>query len=119
MPNQYGAPEVGVTEIAQKMNDGESFILLDVRERRELLQAKIDDNRVLVLPFSELAARQLAAIPNQLQDKETEIVVFCHTGVRSAQVTAWMRHQGWTNTHSLAGGIEAYAVQVNPAVGRY
>jgi predicted sulfurtransferase len=43
----------------------------------------------------------------------------CHHGVRSADVTGWMRQQGWQNVTSLAGGIAAYAEQVDPSVGVY
>ena len=43
----------------------------------------------------------------------------CHTGVRSAQVTAWLRHNGWNNTVSLAGGIAAYAKRIDASVGKY
>jgi rhodanese-related sulfurtransferase len=54
-----------------------------------------------------------------VQAKETEIVVMCHHGVRSAQVVSWLRQQGWTNVWNLSGGIDAYARDVDPAVGFY
>jgi len=54
-----------------------------------------------------------------LQDKNAEIVVFCHKGVRSAQVTMWLKQQGWTNVLSMAGGIDAWAKQVDPDGGMY
>ena len=69
-------------------------------------------------PLSELAAlRQCVAAP--ARNKEAEIVVLCHHGVRSAQVTAWLLQEGWKNVKSMAGGIAAYAEQVDPSVGAY
>jgi rhodanese-related sulfurtransferase len=43
----------------------------------------------------------------------------CHHGVRSADVTVWLRAQGWGQTFSLRGGIDAYALLVDPSIGRY
>ena len=40
-------------------------------------------------------------------------------GVRSAQVTQWLRQQGWTNVVSMAGGIDAWAQVIDASVGRY
>jgi len=45
--------------------------------------------------------------------------VLCHHGVRSAQVTGWLAQQGWTNIKSVRGGIDAYARQIDQAVGFY
>ena len=119
MPNPYGAPEITVQEVAEKREAGENFVLIDCREAHELNYANLGADIVLV-PLSQLAALQLEALPESVRDdKEAEIVVFCHTGNRSGQVTNWLRHQGWNNTHSMAGGIEAYARQIDPDVGFY
>lgn len=118
MPNPYGVPEVSVQTLAEKRTNEEDFILLDVREEHELQFAAIEDGYTL-LPLSLLAEQKLDAIPEALADKGTEIIVMCHTGRRSAQVTAWLQQQGWTNVFNLEGGIEAYAVEIDPDVGRY
>jgi rhodanese-related sulfurtransferase len=52
-------------------------------------------------------------------DKEATVVVFCHHGIRSAQVAAWLLDQGWQSVYNLAGGIDAYARQVDPSIGFY
>ena len=119
MPNPYGAPEVTVREVNEKRQAGESFIWLDVREPNEVAMVQIVDERVAILPLSELAQRQLAALPAQAQAQEAEIVVFCHHGMRSAQVTAWLRQQGWTNVTSMAGGVAAWAQEIDPTIGTY
>lgn len=117
--NPFGVPGISVQQLAQKRSNNEEFILLDVREPNELLYANLGDT-VSLSPLSQLAQQGLEALPEDVAaDKDAEIVVMCHHGNRSAQVTAWLRQQGWTNVFNLDGGIEAYAIAVDPAVGRY
>ncbi|MFN2222794.1 MAG: rhodanese-like domain-containing protein [Chloroflexota bacterium] len=118
MPNIYGAPEIGVEDVAQMRQREEDFILLDVREQMELRLANLGQD-VLWIPLSDLAARREEALTDAFDDKDVTVVVFCHTGMRSAQVTAWLRQLGWQNAVSMAGGIEAYALKIEPEVGRY
>lgn len=114
-----GIPSVTVEEVARKRAAGEEFVLLDVREPHELDRANLGDE-VMNVPLSEIATNQLDAFPPEmLKDKDAEIVVMCHHGNRSAQVTAWLRHNGWRNVYNMTGGIEAYARQVDGSVGRY
>jgi rhodanese-related sulfurtransferase len=119
MPNPYGAPEITVQEVAEKRENGEEFILMDVREAHELNLANLGEDVVLV-PLSQLASMALDALPPEVaDDKDVEIVAFCHTGMRSGQVTMWLKQQGWTNILSMAGGIDAWARQIDPDVGFY
>jgi rhodanese-related sulfurtransferase len=112
-------PELDVYELARKLKSGEPFVLLDVREAWELDQAMIVDHRLKVVPMSRLAQLGAEALPEEVQHKEAEILVMCHHGVRSANVTEWMLAQGWTNIFSVRGGIAAYAQEVDSSVGRY
>lgn len=117
--NPFGVPGISPQELAQKRANDNPFILLDVREPYELTYANLGEG-VTLLPLSDLARRQLEALPPEIADnKAADIVVLCHHGNRSAQVTAWLHHNGWTNAVNADGGIEAYAVEVDPAVGRY
>lgn len=119
MPNPYGVPEISVQEVAQKRAHDESFILLDVREPHELNYANLGDD-VLLVPLSDIARRYEEALPEAVTvDKNAEIVVMCHHGSRSAQVVAYLRQQGWTNVFNMDGGINAYANEVDPSIGRY
>jgi rhodanese-related sulfurtransferase len=119
MPNPYGAPEISVQEVSAKLKAGEDFVWLDVREPAEWQVASIEDPRVAMVSLSELSARQLDAVPEEAQDKATEIIVFCHHGLRSAQVTTWLRQQGWSHVTNMTGGIAAWAAEVDPSVGSY
>ncbi len=119
MSNPFGAPEISVKQVDSKRQAGDPFIWLDVREPEELTRVSITDERVRLTPLSELADRQLKALPDEAQDQQAEIIVFCHHGMRSAQVTAWLRQQGWQNVSSMTGGIAAWANEVDPTIGTY
>lgn len=119
MPNPFGAPEISVREVEQKRQQGDVFVWLDVREADEVARVQLDDERIVVAPLSQLAARQLAALPPTVTDRNQEIIVFCHHGMRSAQVTTWLLQQGWTNVTSMAGGVDAWAHEIDSSIGTY
>lgn len=112
-------PEIRVQELAAKIKSAESFTILDVRENWETNLVRISDQRVTFLPLSRIAQARKEAFPEHLQDPQAEIVVICHHGVRSADVTGWMLQNGWQNVSSVAGGIAEYAAQVDASVGFY
>lgn len=117
--NPYNVPEISVEELAEKIKSAQKFVLVDVREPWEIEQAHIQDERVALVPMSKISEERQAAFPQEARDPQTEIVVMCHHGVRSANVTAWMRQQGWINVVSLRGGIAEYAENIDPSVGMY
>ncbi|MCY3900266.1 MAG: rhodanese-like domain-containing protein [Caldilineaceae bacterium] len=120
MPNPYGAPEVTVHDVAAKQKDDTEFLLVDVRELNELELASLPDGDFINMPLSELRQRRLDALPEDLrQDKDLDVVLFCHKGLRSAQVTVFLRQQGWSNAVSMAGGIDAWADEIDESVGKY
>ena len=112
-------PEIDVQSLARKLQSDETFILLDVREPWELLQATITDSRLQVAPMSRLAEDGIDILPEPAKAREAEIYVLCHHGNRSAQVTSWLAHQGWTDIHNVRGGIDEYAARVDESVGFY
>jgi len=115
-----GIPEITPQELSEKIKSDVDFILLDVREQWEVDRVKIDDSRLIVLPLSQLARQLTAALPEAMSnDAFVDVVVYCHHGVRSADVTAWLMQNGFQNVISLRGGVDAYALEVDPTVGRY
>jgi len=112
-------PEITVRELAAKLNTFEHFVLLDVREPWELEKARITDNRFKNAPTSRLAREGLTALPEAAKTKDALIFVICHHGVRSADVTRWLASQGWQAVFSVRGGIDAYANEIDKAVGFY
>ena len=120
MPNPYGAPEVSVHDVVDKQQQGTEFLLIDVREPNELELASLPVGEFINLPLSELRERRLDALPEALsQNKDADVVLFCHKGLRSAQVTVFLRQQGWSNAVSMAGGIDAWAEEIDESVGKY
>ena len=118
MPNPFGVPEISVQEAARGTDsDGASFVWLDVREPVEYA-VRIGDDRVMQAPLSQLAARAARCIAVEALDKDAEIIVSAPR-IRSAQVVAWLRQHGWTNALNLAGGINAWAKEIDPSVGTY
>jgi rhodanese-related sulfurtransferase len=113
-------PEISPRDLSAKLKSDAQFVLLDVREPWELSYARLDDPRLVVLPLSRLARERAAALPETIStDPAAEVVVLCHHGVRSADVTAWLIQEGWKNARSLAGGIDAYAREIDSSVGSY
>lgn len=112
-------PEITTTDLAEKLKSKDKFILLDVRELRELEYAKLTDSRLEVAPLSRLAEAGIDALPESAKSQDATIYVMCHHGNRSAQVTAWLAQQGWKNVFNVRGGIDDYARRVDSSVGMY
>lgn len=86
--------------------------LLDVREAWET--AAVGFPGATAMPMGEVPARAFHEL-----DPDQRIVVICHHGVRSLNVANWLRNQGFEQTQSLRGGIDAWSRDVDPAVARY
>ena len=85
-------------------------VLLDVREAWEVQTAALTD--ITHIPMREIPAR-VAEL-----DRKSEIVAICHHGGRSMQVAMFLERQGIT-MHNLAGGMDAWSREIDPAVPRY
>jgi adenylyltransferase/sulfurtransferase len=101
------------TELKAKMDAGEDFVLVDVREPAEYEIVKIPGS-VLIPKGEILSGAALAQLP---QDKE--IVLHCKSGVRSAEALASLKQAGFTNSVHVQGGVLAWANQVDPSLPIY
>ncbi|MBA3725428.1 MAG: molybdopterin-synthase adenylyltransferase MoeB [Armatimonadetes bacterium] len=106
-----GLPEVSVQELDDKRNNGEPFILLDIREPHELQVSRLEPS--LHIPMHQVAGRLKEL------DKDAEILVLCRTGNRSAQITQVLLMQGFLGAKNVAGGINAYAEKIDPSLTAY
>ena len=104
--------EITVAEVKTKLDAGESFTLLDVREPWEFETAKIAGAKLI--PMGDVPSRA-----HQELDPDEHIVVLCHHGVRSMNVTVWLRQQGFEKVQSMRGGIDAWSRQVDEKVPKY
>ena len=100
-------------ELADRMAAGEKFYLLDVRMPEEHAFAHIDGD--VLIPLPELPARIAEVEPPD----GVPVVVYCHHGIRSLTGAALLERAGLPEAYSLAGGIEAWSLQIDPKVPRY
>ncbi len=104
--------EINPEEVKAKIDHGEKFVLLDVREPWECEAAGMGGAKLM--PMGDIPSRA-----NQELDPDEHIVVVCHHGVRSMNVTAWLRRQGFEKAQSMRGGIDAWSRQVDRSVPTY
>ena len=104
--------EISVAELKAMRDAGPEVTVLDVREPWEFDTAHIADSKHI--PMGDIPARF-----NQELDPEKHIVVVCHHGVRSMNVTVWLRQQGFENVQSLRGGIDRWSREIDPSVPLY
>ncbi len=103
--------EMPVTELKVRRDQGESPLVIDVREDWELQLASIPG--VVHVPMNQLPAR----LGEFSRDAET--IVMCHAGGRSLRVAHYLANQGFTNVANLTGGISAWSQEVDATVPRY
>jgi rhodanese-related sulfurtransferase len=104
--------EISPQDVKDRLDRAESFTLLDVREPWEFETARIGGARHM--PMGEVPGRA-----HQELDPDEPIVVYCHHGVRSLNVTNWLRQQGFEKVQSMRGGIDAWSRQVDGKVPVY
>ena len=105
--------EIDCQSVQSKLAAEADFLLLDCRETDEHGLVNIPEAQLL--PMSEIERR----VGELESHREREIVVHCHHGGRSLQVTAWLRQLGFANVKSMAGGIDHWAVAIDPKLPRY
>lgn len=109
-------PQISVEQLAIRLADKTSELqLIDVREPQEVEMAYIEGFEVL--PLSQF--EQWSASIKTRFNPEAETLVICHHGIRSAQMCQWLQNMGFTNVRNVVGGIDAYALLVDPKIGRY
>lgn len=103
---------ITVSQLKERLDQREEKpLLLDVREPWEFAICHIDGSRLL--PMRE--------IPNAIGDleNEQEIIVICHTGVRSLQVCYYLQHEGFNKVSNLTGGVHAWATTIDSQMPTY
>lgn len=103
--------EISVKELKQKMDAGEKFTLVDVREHDEHEFCRIEGS--VLIPMSELVSRV-----DELE-RDDEIVIHCHHGGRSRNACQFLADSGFSNVTNVAGGIDQWSLQIDNKVKRY
>jgi monothiol glutaredoxin len=92
------------------IDSGVAFEFVDVRTEQEVAIARIAGARLLDQVYHDA----LLAM-----DRDTPLVFHCHLGVRSQQAAMYFQQHGFRNLSNLAGGIDAWSIEVDPNVRRY
>ncbi|MGA2561321.1 MAG: molybdopterin-synthase adenylyltransferase MoeB [Terracidiphilus sp.] len=105
-----GIPQITVKELKARRDAGEDIFLLDVREPYEFQIAQIGGK---LIPQNDVPQR-LAEIP-----RNREIVVHCRSGARSQKIAEFLKQSGYNDVVNVAGGILAWADEIDPTVQKY
>ncbi|MFN4181899.1 MAG: ThiF family adenylyltransferase [bacterium] len=108
---EAGDWEISPQDVKAKLEKGMSVLLLDVREAEEYHFCHLPGARWI--PLRELP-RHLGEL-----DVNEEIICYCHTGVRSLRAVKLLRHAGFRRAWSMKGGIDRWAVDIDPNMPRY
>lgn len=103
--------EIAPAELAALLERDPDVQLVDVRETWEA--------ELVVLPGAMILP--LGRLPELTEaiDPDRPIIVYCHHGIRSAQGAGYLMHAGFEDVRHLAGGIDAWADEVDPEMRRY
>jgi adenylyltransferase/sulfurtransferase len=103
--------QITVHDLKEKMDKGEKFVLVDVRNQNELDICKFDN--AVHIPLHQLSVRFTEL------DPDAEIILACHHGGRSLQAAHFLFNQGYRKVSNLMGGIDAWACHIDPTMARY
>lgn len=103
--------EITVSQLAEWIDSGKEFQLIDVREPHEYAIAEIGG---ILIPLAQVVdnADQIS--------QEKPVVIHCRSGVRSANaIIALQELHGWGHLYNLKGGILAWADEIDQTVTKY
>ncbi len=103
--------EVAPKELSRLLAGSRRIFLLDVREPYEHDLCRIEGSKLI--PLGELESRTGEI------DKESDVVVYCHVGVRSARAVEMLSAKGFKSVRNLKGGIRAWAEEVDSSIPVY
>ncbi len=102
---------IDVQEVKRKLDRGDDFVLIDVREPHEYQIARIPGAKLI--PLGELPKRL-----NEL-DPNADIVAHCRSGARSQKAVDLLKQSGFKHARNMTGGILAWSDKVDPSVPKY
>jgi sulfur-carrier protein adenylyltransferase/sulfurtransferase len=110
-PVVEAAGDIDPTEVKQKIDRGDDFVLIDVREPHEY--------QICNIPYAKLIP--LGELPKRVNELNTadEIVAHCKSGMRSAKAVDFLKQAGFKRVRNMKGGILAWSDKVDPTVPKY
>ena len=105
--------EIDVHELKRRIDAGEPFQLIDVREDYEWAICNLEDIGARLVP--------LATLPEAVDglDPSTPLIIHCRSGPRGDRAVAYLRAVGLERAVNLAGGILAWAEEIDPDMPQY
>jgi molybdopterin/thiamine biosynthesis adenylyltransferase/rhodanese-related sulfurtransferase len=103
--------EITPLRLSARLQNGTPPAVVDVREPYEWAIGRIPGARLVPLNSLPQAVSSL--------NRDAELVVYCHHGVRSAAAVTWLRDQGFSRVRNLVGGIDRWSLEVDPSLRRY
>jgi rhodanese-related sulfurtransferase len=104
---------IDVRSVKDMLDAGEDVLLLDCREADEYARVHIDGARLLPMSEAAMCVAELEPL------RERHIIVHCHHGGRSLQITQWLREQGFRKVQNMMGGIDAWSLLIDTSLPRY
>jgi rhodanese-related sulfurtransferase len=102
---------LSVQDLAKWREEQRDFVLLDVREDDEVAFAAIDNH--VHIPMNLIPLHH-----SKLPD-DKPIAVYCHHGIRSMNVALFLEKAGFDKLYNVAGGIDAWSLEIDPNIARY
>jgi adenylyltransferase/sulfurtransferase len=116
IPNQPHEPvaaegDIDPVEVKAKIDRGDAFVLIDVREPHEY--------QICNIPYAKLIP--LGDLPKRVSELNSadEIVAHCKSGMRSAKAVDFLKQAGFRKVRNMKGGILAWSDKVDPSVPKY
>ena len=103
--------QIDPQELKSKLDAGENWKIIDVREPFEAQMAEI--------PGSEMLTREMAYEILNKWEKDTNIAFYCHVGQRSLEAASYFKGHGLPNVKSLRGGIDRWSEEIDDSIPRY
>ncbi len=103
--------EFTVGEVAAKLQSADPPRLLDIRDPGEWEIAHLEGGQLVTQELMDEVLNEW--------EKTTQIVCYCHHGIRSLQAAAFLRQKGFSDVYSMKGGIDLWAQEIDPAINRY
>ena len=104
-------PSITPTELNAELQSSNPPTIVDVREAYELEISALPN--AIHIPLGQLPARL-----NEL-DRESDLVILCRVGGRSAQATNYLIQNGFTKVRNMTSGINGWAKTVDPTMREY
>jgi rhodanese-related sulfurtransferase len=104
--------QLSVGELKERLDThGHDFVLLDVRESWEIQICSLPES--IYIPMGQVPAR-LDEI-----DRQQDVIIICHHGVRSQQVAYYLQSAGYEKLYNLRGGISAWSREIDASLPTY